>query len=73
MKANEINKKICEALKLTEALEDIDANDLQTCISVLYDLEGLALQEEESEIAQAIKDTRIYADDVRSRIYHGDK
>lgn len=43
---------------------------LTVCISELYDLEEKAIAEENMSVAQAIKDARIYADDVRSELYH---
>ena len=45
---------------------------LTVCINELYDLEEKAIAEENMDVAQAIKDARIYADDVRSDLYHSE-
>ena len=67
------NNKLERETGVNNLEESFDADPetkLTICISELYELEQKALDEGDTDIAQAIKNTRIYADEVRSELYH---
>lgn len=43
----------------------LDAGDLNHCIDMLEKLEQIAIQEDDMENAQTLKNARIYAEDIR--------
>ena len=45
--------------------QELDAQKLNACIDVLYTLEEIALDEDDMECAQFLKDARIYVEDYR--------
>ena len=44
---------------------ELDAGDLNHCIDMLEKLEQIAIQEDDMENAQTLKNARIYAEDIR--------
>ena len=67
--SEEVNE---EVVNEEDALLADKEGRLTVCINELYDLEEKAIAEENMDVAQAIKDARIYADDVRSDLYHSE-
>lgn len=63
---------IQELIKMAEGLNialkennEVDGQNLNICIDVLYTLEEIALDEDDTECAQFLKDARIYVENYR--------
>lgn len=56
--------KMAESLNLQQVNEDdeLDGQKLNNCIDVLYTLEEIAIDEDDMECAQFLKDARIYVE-----------
>ena len=61
-----------ELIKMAEGLNialkennEVDGQNLNICIDVLYTLEEIALDEDDTECAQFLKDARIYVENYR--------
>lgn len=62
MDINELLDLVKEPIKEDQ---ELDAQKLNACIDVLYALEEIALDEDDMECAQFLKDARIYVENYR--------